>query len=101
MAGNQTVLVAARNVSADRKPASTGGYKSLLTGRPDSTRGCQSALVDKLEVSPSQYHHPWSTSQSPGDKQKAHRGRISETSVSPHYSQSTNEVDGTFAPVIV
>jgi hypothetical protein len=30
---------------------------SLLTGPPDSTGGCQSALVDKLAVSPSRYHH--------------------------------------------
>jgi hypothetical protein len=30
---------------------------SLLTGPPDSTGGCQSTLVDKLGVSPSQYHH--------------------------------------------
>jgi len=30
---------------------------SLLTGPPDSTGGCQSALVDKLGVSPSRYHH--------------------------------------------
>jgi hypothetical protein len=30
---------------------------SLLTGPPDSTGGCQSALVDKLGVSPSGYHH--------------------------------------------
>jgi hypothetical protein len=34
---------------------------SLLTGPPDSTGGCQSALVDKLGVTLSQYHiayHP-------------------------------------------
>jgi hypothetical protein len=36
---------------------------SLLTGPPDSTGGYQSALVDKLGVSLSQYHHPWSTLQ--------------------------------------
>jgi hypothetical protein len=30
---------------------------SLLTGLPDSTDGCQSALVDKLGVSLSQYHY--------------------------------------------
>jgi hypothetical protein len=30
---------------------------SLLTGPPDSTGGCQSALVDELGVSPSRYHH--------------------------------------------
>jgi hypothetical protein len=30
---------------------------SLLTRLPDSTAGCQSALVDKLGVSLSQYHH--------------------------------------------
>jgi hypothetical protein len=30
---------------------------SLLTGPSDSTGGCQSALVDKLGVSPSRYHH--------------------------------------------
>jgi hypothetical protein len=65
MAGNQRVLVAARDVSAGRKPANTGAATemSLLTGLPDSTEGCQITLVDKLGVSPSQYHHPWSTSQ--------------------------------------
>jgi hypothetical protein len=30
---------------------------SLLTGRPDSTGGCQRTLVDELGVGPSQYHH--------------------------------------------
>jgi hypothetical protein len=30
---------------------------SLLAGPPDSTGGCQGALVDKLGVSPSRYHH--------------------------------------------
>jgi hypothetical protein len=30
---------------------------SLLSGPPDSTGGCQSALVDKLRVSPSRDHH--------------------------------------------
>jgi hypothetical protein len=30
---------------------------SLLTGPPDSTGGCQNALVDELGVSPSRYHH--------------------------------------------
>jgi hypothetical protein len=30
---------------------------SLQTGQPDSTDGCQSALVDKLGVSFSQYYH--------------------------------------------
>jgi hypothetical protein len=55
---------------------------SLLTGAPDSTGGCQSALVDKLRVSPNRYHHAmvhiavtW--------------GRSSETSVSLHHNQST------------
>jgi hypothetical protein len=43
---------------------------ALLTGQPDGTGGCQSALVDKLGVSPSQYHHPWSTSQSPGSEKR-------------------------------
>jgi hypothetical protein len=62
---------------------------SLLTG-PDNTGGCQSALVGKLGVSLSQYHHPWSTSQVTGDEQKARRGHSSETSVSSHRSQSTN-----------
>jgi hypothetical protein len=46
MAGNQRVLIAVRDVSADG-----------IAG------GCQSALVNKLGVSPSQYHHPWSTLQ--------------------------------------
>jgi hypothetical protein len=36
---------------------------SLLTGPSEITGGCQSALVDKLGVSPSLYHHSWSTSQ--------------------------------------
>jgi hypothetical protein len=36
---------------------------ALLTGPPNSTGGCHSALVYKLGVSPSQYNHPWSTSQ--------------------------------------
>jgi hypothetical protein len=41
----RTVLVAARDVSADRKPVSTGGCQmSLLTGPPDSTGGCQRCL---------------------------------------------------------
>jgi hypothetical protein len=31
--------------------------RSLLTGPPDSTGGCQSALVYKLGVSPSRYRH--------------------------------------------
>jgi hypothetical protein len=30
---------------------------SLLTGQPDSTGGCQSALVDNLGVSPNRYYH--------------------------------------------
>jgi hypothetical protein len=30
---------------------------SLLTGLPENTGGCQSALVDKLGVSLSHYHH--------------------------------------------
>jgi hypothetical protein len=30
---------------------------SLLTGPPDSTGDCKSALVDELGVSPSRYHH--------------------------------------------
>jgi hypothetical protein len=30
---------------------------SPLTGPPDSTGGCQSALVDELGISPSRYHH--------------------------------------------
>jgi hypothetical protein len=29
----------------------------LLTGPPDSTGGCQSALVNELGVIPSRYHH--------------------------------------------
>jgi hypothetical protein len=29
----------------------------LLAGQPDSTGGCQSALVEKLGVSPSRYRH--------------------------------------------
>jgi hypothetical protein len=40
----------------------------LLTGPPDRTGGCQSALVDKLGVSPVDIIIPWSTSQSSGDK---------------------------------
>jgi hypothetical protein len=55
----QTVLVAARDVSADR---TTSQYwelpeMSLLTRPPDSTDDCQSTLVDKFGVSLSQYHH--------------------------------------------
>jgi hypothetical protein len=59
----------------------------LLTGPPDSTGGCQSALVDKFGVSPSDTIVPWSTSQSPGDEQ-ARRDRSSETSDLPHHNQS-------------
>jgi hypothetical protein len=29
----------------------------FLTGRPDSTGGCQCALVDEMGVTVSQYHH--------------------------------------------
>jgi hypothetical protein len=43
-------LTRSRNVSE-------GCQRCLLTGRPDSTGGCQSALVDKLGDSFSQYHH--------------------------------------------
>jgi hypothetical protein len=50
LAGNQPVLGAATEMS-------------LLTGPPNSTGVCQRALVDKLGVSSSQYHHPWSTLQ--------------------------------------
>jgi hypothetical protein len=59
MAGNQTVLMAARDNSAGRKPASTGGAgteMSLLAGPLDSAWGCQSALVDKLGVIIIQVH---------------------------------------------
>jgi hypothetical protein len=54
-----------RDVSADRTARQYWGLPemSLLTGPPDSTGGCQSALVDKLGVNPNQCHHPWSTSQ--------------------------------------
>jgi hypothetical protein len=54
---------------------------SLLKGPPGSTGGRQSTLVDELGVNPSRYRH---------DEQKVRRGRSSETSVSPHHSQSTN-----------
>jgi hypothetical protein len=64
---------------------------SLLTGPPDSTGGCQSALVDELGFIPSQYHHTMGPHyKSPGDERKARRGRSSETSVSPRHNQSTN-----------
>jgi hypothetical protein len=49
LTGNQPVREAATEMS-------------LLTGPLDSTEGCQSTMVEKLGVSPSQYH-PWSTSQ--------------------------------------
>jgi hypothetical protein len=90
MAGNQIVLVAARDVSADRKPASAGvcNRQFLLTGPPESTGGCQGALVDKLGVSPSRsrlltgphrYHL--------GLVQQA-QGRSVETTVSPHHNNN-------------
>jgi hypothetical protein len=52
--GWQETREAARDVSTDRKPTSTGAAieMSLLTGPPDSSEGCQSALVDKFGVSP-------------------------------------------------
>jgi hypothetical protein len=42
MAGNQTVLVAVSDVSADRKPVSTGGYNRDISAdrKPVSTGGC-------------------------------------------------------------
>jgi hypothetical protein len=87
MVGNQTVLVATKDVSADRKPARTGegwgGEMSLLTGPPDSTGGCKSALVDKLEVSPSRYHPPRSTSPSPGDSTTGRRQQCWDVSLTP------------------
>jgi hypothetical protein len=64
-------MVAARDISADRKPDYWWLTEmSLLTGPPDSTGGCRSALVDNFGVSPSECNHPWSTLQSPGDEQK-------------------------------
>jgi hypothetical protein len=59
---------------------------SLLTGPPDSTGGCQSALVDKLGVSPSRYHHTMLHIAVTRDEQQARRGSSSETSVSPHHN---------------
>jgi hypothetical protein len=58
---------------------------SLLTGPPDSTGGCQSALVDELGVSPSRYHHAMIHIAITWGEQQARRGRSSETSVSPHH----------------
>jgi hypothetical protein len=63
MAGNQTVLVATRDDSANQPVMGAATELSLLTGLPDSSGGCQSAVIDKLGVSPSQYYHPRSTSQ--------------------------------------
>jgi hypothetical protein len=55
----QTVLVAARDVSADRTASHYWELPemSLLTRPLDSTDDCQSAMVDKFGVSLSQYHH--------------------------------------------
>jgi hypothetical protein len=58
---------------------------SPLIGPPDSTGGCQSALVDELVDT----IIPWYVLQSPGDEQQARRGHSSEMSVSPHHNQST------------
>jgi hypothetical protein len=78
MAGNQTVLVAARGVSADRKPAGTGG--------------CQSAVVDKLGVSPSQsYLFTGPQPHHLGIVQQA-QGRSAETAVSPHHDNQSNRL---------
>jgi hypothetical protein len=63
---------------------------SLLTGPPDSTGGCQSALFDKIGVSPSRYHHTMLHITITRDEQYVRRGRSSETSVSLHHKQSTN-----------
>jgi hypothetical protein len=81
LTGNQPVLGAAT-------------VMSLLTGPPDSTGGCQSALAVKLGVSPSQYHHPWSTSPVARVEQKARRGRSSETSklVTCHHGMASPQV---------
>jgi hypothetical protein len=78
MSGNQLVLGPATEMS-------------LLTGPPDSTGGSQSALVDKLGVNPNVIIHG-PRRKSPGDEQKARRDRSSETSVSPHRNQSTNQL---------
>jgi hypothetical protein len=62
---------------------------SLLTRGPDSTGGSQSALVDKLEVSPISSSMVY-IAKSTGDEQKAHTGISSEMSVLPHHSKSTD-----------
>jgi hypothetical protein len=61
----RAVLVAARDASADRTASQYWGLlgMSLLTGPPDSTGDCQSALVDKLELASANIIILWSTSQ--------------------------------------
>jgi hypothetical protein len=51
--------VAARDISADRTASQYCELPemSLLTGPPDSNGGCQSALVDELGFSLSQFRH--------------------------------------------
>jgi hypothetical protein len=56
-----------RDVSASRKPFSTGSWNIDVSADRRTVLGPVRAL-DKLGVSPSQYHHPRSTSQSPGDE---------------------------------
>jgi hypothetical protein len=61
-----------------------------LTGPPDSTSGCQSALVDELGFSPSRYHHTMIHIAITRRWKIGLRGRSSETLVSHHHNQSTN-----------
>jgi hypothetical protein len=63
---------------------------SLLTRQPDSTGGCQTPLVNRLEVTPSRYHHTMVHIAITRDEHRARRDSSSETSVSPHHNQSTN-----------
>jgi hypothetical protein len=86
LAGNQTAVGAATEMS-------------LLTGPPDRAGGCQSALVDELGVSPLDIVIHGPHRKSPGDEQRAHRGRHSETSVSPHHSQSIYQSTLNWEPV--
>jgi hypothetical protein len=70
LTGNYSVLEAATEMS-------------VLTGPSDSSGGCQSALVDKLGVSPKQYH-PWSTSKITRGWTEAHkRSQFWDVSLAP------------------
>jgi hypothetical protein len=89
---NQTVLVAARDVSTGRKPASTGDCRDASADRTTGQYwGAARALwwtSWELASVNTIIHGPHC--KSPEDKQKACMGRSSETSVLPHYSQPAN-----------